>query len=209
MKMKKTDFIFICCILVLVAVIVIFTRTTFKLSKTCTNYAEMLERKEVAMLSLEDVSSENSTYGKYDFIDGKIAAYIESLCLELEIEPDLMFAVLMVENPEFDPEAIHRNENGTIDCGLFQLNDRYIWTTFKDSYWIDGVELDPFNWKHNSYLAIHHIKYLYDKLKITDEVIMAYNCGIGAVMNDNVPASTRVYHAKVKNNMKLLQNYSH
>jgi hypothetical protein len=34
---------------------------------------------------------------------------------------------------------------------------------------------------------------------------MAYNCGIGAVMNETVPAATKVYLAKVKNNMVLLK----
>ena len=111
----------------------------------------------------------------------------------------------MVENPEFNQEAIHRNENGTIDCGLFQLNDRYVWTTFKASYWFDNIELDPFNWKHNAYIAMHHIKALQDQLKLQDEVIMAYNCGIGAVMNETVPAATKVYLAKVKNNIVLLK----
>ena len=117
-----------------------------------------------------------------------------------------VIAILMKENPEFDPEATHKNENGTIDIGMFQLNDRYIWTTFKDAYWFDNIELDPFNWKHNTYLAVHHIDYLQKQLKVMDDVIMAYNCGIGAVMNGNIPDRTKAYYANVKLNMKLLKN---
>lgn len=142
---------------------------------------------------------------KYQFLSKQLSDYICDMSGELGLDSNLVVAILMVENPEFNPEAIHRNENGTIDCGLFQLNDRYIWTTFKASYWFDNLELDPFNWKHNCYLAMHHIDYLQKQLKVSDEVVMAYNCGIGAVMNETIPASTRVYLAKVKNNITLLR----
>jgi len=145
------------------------------------------------------------TEHKYQFLSKQLSDYICDMSEELEIDANLVVAILMVENPEFNPEAIHRNENGTIDCGLFQLNDRYVWTSFKSAYWFDNVELDPFNWKHNAYIAMHHIKSLQDQLKLIDEVIMAYNCGIGAVMNETVPAATKVYLAKVKNNITLLR----
>ena len=142
---------------------------------------------------------------KYQFLSKQLSDYICDLSSELDINPDLIVAILMVENPEFNTEAVHRNENGTVDCGLFQLNDRYIWTTFRSSYWFDNIELDPFNWKHNTYIAMHHIKSLQDQLKLTDDVVMAYNCGIGAVMNGAIPAATKVYLAKVKNNIILLK----
>jgi len=142
---------------------------------------------------------------RYQFLNKQLSDYICDLSSELDINPDLVVAILMVENPEFNTEAVHRNENGTVDCGLFQLNDRYVWTTFKANYWFDNIELDPFNWKHNAYIAMHHIESLQSQLKLTDEVIMAYNCGIGAVMNGTVPPATKVYLAKVKNNMVLLK----
>lgn len=153
------------------------------------------------------VNEENEGDGTwtYPFLKKELSDYICALCNEMEMDSDLIVAILMKENPEFDPEATHKNENGTIDIGMFQLNDRYIWTTFKDSYWFDNVELDPFNWKHNTYLAVHHIEYLQKQLKVMDDVIMAYNCGIGAVMNGNIPDRTRAYYANVKLNMKLLE----
>ena len=142
---------------------------------------------------------------RYQFLSKALSDYICDYSSELGIDSNLIVAILMVENPEFNPEAIHKNENGTLDCGLFQLNDRYVWTTFKQAYWFDNLELDPFNWKHNAFIAMNHIKALQDQLKLLDEVIMAYNCGVGAVMNGNIPPATRVYLAKVKNNMVLLK----
>ena len=142
---------------------------------------------------------------KYQFLSKQLSDYICDYSSEIDINPNLVVSILMVENPEFNPEATHKNENGTIDCGLFQLNDRYLWTTFKKEYWFDNVELDPFNWKHNAFIAMNHIRSLQNQLKLTDEVIMAYNCGVGAVMNGTVPPATKVYLAKVKNNMVLLK----
>lgn len=142
---------------------------------------------------------------KYKFLPAEVSNYICDMCDELVMDSDLTVARLMVENPEFNPEATHRNENGTIDVGLFQLNDYYLWTTFKTRYWFDNIQLDPFNWKHNTYIALHHMKYLDDKFKVRDDAIMAYNCGEGNVMNGTIPESTKVYLCKVKNNLFLLK----
>jgi len=143
---------------------------------------------------------------RYGFLKKEISDYICDLCSEMGLNSDLIVAILMVENPEFDPEAVNHNGNATVDCGLFQLNDRYLWTTFKENYWFDNVELDPFNWKHNTYIAISHIQYLQKNLKVQDDVIMAYNGGINAVMKGTVKQSTYIYLAKVKNNLYLLEN---
>ena len=157
-----------------------------------------------------DFSCNNITYSdetKYKFLGSDISDYICELCDGLKLDSDLVVAILMVENPEFDKDAAHRNDNGTIDVGLFQLNDKYLWSTFKKNYWFENIELDPFNWKQNSYVALHHIQFLQNKMKVIDDVIMSYNCGENAVMTGEIPESTKVYLAKVKNNIYLLKNY--
>lgn len=144
---------------------------------------------------------------KYKVMPAALSNYICDLSAELELDSDLVVAILMVENPEFNPDAISRpNQNGTLDLGLFQLNDYYLWTEFKNDYWFENIELNPFNWKHNTYIALHHIKYLQDKFKIQDDVILAYNGGKGAVMNGTVKPSTYNYLRKVQNNLYLLKN---
>lgn len=143
---------------------------------------------------------------KYKVMPAALSNYICDLSAELELDSDLVVAILMVENPEFNPDAISRpNQNGTLDLGLFQLNDYYLWTEFKNDYWFENIELNPFNWKHNTYIALHHIKYLQDKFKIQDDVILAYNGGKGAVMNGTVKPSTYNYLRKVQNNLFLLK----
>ena len=195
MKLNKT-------VLSIIAVILILL--SFSISCILSFNAGKSKGRYIAVdFSIEDVVEDSEH--KYSFLNKSLSDYICNLSAELGIDSDLVVSILMVENPEFNPDVMHKNINGTIDCGLFQLNDRYLWTTFKNSYWVDNVELDPFNWKHNCFIAMHHLAYLQEKLKVNDEVVMAYNCGIGAVMNNEVPASTKVYLCKVKNNMVLLK----
>lgn len=141
----------------------------------------------------------------YDFLDVDKEQYINALCGELGIDKNLCIAILMQENPMLDSDAIHKNRNGTLDIGLWQMNDKYIWTDFVPDYWkIQEVEFNPFNWKMNTYLALHHIEYLTTKLKVKEDVVMAYNCGIGAVLKNRIPESTKNYLASVMNSYKLL-----
>ena len=143
---------------------------------------------------------------KYTFLEPEISDYICALCDGLKLDSDLVVAHLLVENPEFNPDAIHKNDNGTVDIGLFQLNDRYIWTEFREKYWFDNVELDPFNWKHNTYIALHLMADLHKEFKVQDDAIMAYNGGKGAVMNGTINPSTYNYLRKVQNSLYLLKN---
>lgn len=143
---------------------------------------------------------------KYKFLEPELSDYICALCDGLNLDSDLAVAHLMRENPGFNPDAIHKNDNGTVDLGLFQLNDKYLWTTFKDDYWFDNVELDPFNWKHNTYIALHLMADLHKEFKVQDDAIMAYNGGRGAVMNGTVKPETITYLREVKNNYMLLKS---
>ena len=158
-----------------------------------------------------DLSLEEPTFDerepRYKFMPKEFSHYICDMCEGLGDDPDLDVSIFMQENPKFDPSAMHINDNGTIDVYLWQMNDRYLWTTFKDRYWkFENVEFNPANWKHSTYIAVHHIHYLKEKLGAEDDVIMAYNCGEEAVMSGNIPSSTlNVYLPEVKNNLYLLR----
>lgn len=154
----------------------------------------------------EEIKLTEETQTKYNFLPAELANYIIRMCDELEIDPDLAIAILMQENPEINLDAIHRNENGTMDLGLWQLNDKYLYTTFANNFWkFENVELNAFDWKHNTFIALHQIEWLQSRLKIFDDVVMAYNCGIGATINRKIPDSTKIYLCRVKNNFNLLK----
>ena len=166
-----------------------------------------ISTRKVVHVDLE-INNEQTTVDvppKYPFLESRVSNYICSLSDELKIDSDLAVAILMNENPEFNPNVIHRNDNGTNALGLFQLNDKYCYTTFVESYWDMDVDFNPYNWKHNTFIALHHLEWLQSKLKIQDDVIMAYNCGIDAVLNGRIPDTTVSYLSRTKNNLTLLK----
>ena len=166
-----------------------------------------ISTRKVVHVDLE-INNEQTTVDvppKYPFLESRVSNYICSLSDELDIDSDLAVAILMNENPEFNPNVIHRNDIGTNDLGLFQLNNKYCYTTLIESYWDMDVDFNPYNWKHNTFIALHHLEWLQSKLKIQDDVIMAYNCGIGAVLNGRIPDTTVSYLARTKNNLTLLK----
>lgn len=148
---------------------------------------------------------ESSEYPVYDNLSVELSNYICNLCEQLNEDSDLCVAILLQENPLLNDKAEHRNENGTTDIGLFQMNDKYVWATFVPKYWKMDTEFNPYNWKMNTFLAIHHIHYLHTSMKVLDDTIMAYNCGEGAVMNSKIPESTKAYLASVKRNYNYLK----
>lgn len=189
----------------------VWTVLTILISINSYNNGYNIAQKENTVIVHCDLENTELTYEsvdvKYDFLPVELASYIENLAEELELDPDLCVAILMRENPEFNPKAQHVNENGTIDQGMFQLNDRYIWTVFVKNYWdFDDVEFNPYNWKHNTFLALHHLKYLSESFKVMDDIICSYNAGNNAVITGNIPESTFYYLAAVKNNYQLLKS---
>lgn len=187
-----------------VVVILLIIGSAFMLG----TYYQAQKTKKIVYVDFttEEIKLTEETQTKYKFLPAELANYIIRMCEELEIDSDLAVAILMQENPEINLDAIHRNENGTMDLGLWQLNDKYLYTTFANNFWkFENVELNAFDWKHNTFIALHQIEWLQSRLKIFDDVVMGYNAGIGAVMNRKIPDSTKIYLCRVKNNFNLLK----
>jgi hypothetical protein len=141
-----------------------------------------------------------------------IRQYIFNQCAYLNISASFVLSILQQENKSLDAAAVHINEDNSIDYGLWQLNSKYLWTTFIPNYWHDG---ELFNWRnpyHNSYIALRHIRYLFSYFKSKHQgqtvnswywfTAMAYNCGVGAVDSGKVPQRTLDYAARVMNSIR-------
>jgi len=132
--------------------------------------------------------------------------YIDSMCNELSLDSAMCKAILLKENPQADQMARHYNaSSGTTDIGLWQLNDRYIWTTFM-GYWHFDEPFDAFDWRDNTYLALRHIKYLCSEFSDFDSIVMSYNCGVKAVKENKIPDSTWKYLVDVKKNYEEIKH---
>ena len=165
-----------------------------------------LQHKTIVVhVNLDDPAPIKDIDPRYPIMPKEMSEYICSMSEELKIDPDLVVAILLQENPTFDPSAEHKNPNGTFDLGIGQLNTASIYTAFLPEYWDIPVEFNPFNWKHNLFICMHYIQDLSNYLKIEDDIIMAYNAGIGRVSTGDIPSSTYKYLAAVKNNLCLLR----
>lgn len=100
----------------------------------------------------------------------------------------LSLAVAQVES-SFSPEATNVNNNGSVDYGLFQLNN---------SYRTGWTRSDFFDINTNTEEGI---SYLSEMISYFDgdiiSAIAAYNAGPYRVENNNIPESTQMYIVKI------------
>jgi hypothetical protein len=119
--------------------------------------------------------------------------YVVQQCRLAGVPVDVALAILREENPDLDFGAIHVNDNGTRDLGLWQLNEYWLERDFLARHWDRD---DVFQWDnpyHSTYVAVRHIRWLYGRGINHWQVILAYNCGYGAVAAGEVPNSSIEY----------------
>ena len=157
-------------------------------------------------IEIQKLVEKDNIPSKYEFMNKMIYLYIDELCQEKNIDKNLCISILYKENQNFQITAININSNGTIDCGLWQLNDKFTYCEkgFLNCYWNRNEEFDMFNWKHNTYIAISLIGDLYNYFQDIDYTVMAYNCGLSRVANKKIPNSTKKYLKDVKKTYNML-----
>ena len=119
---------------------------------------------------------------------------------EFNVSPALAFA-LCWEESRFVPHAINRqNRNGTIDRGLFQLNNRSF------------PQLDIYAYYNIQTNARYGIGYLRECLNHGDTEISAlamYNAGSGRVRTTGAPEVTLNYVARILENRRKIESRFH
>lgn len=112
--------------------------------------------------------------------------YMNQLCIMYEVDIYIVYAILKTENSTLKENAVNYNSNGTVDLGLFQMNDKYTWTEFVPNYWNKSREFEVFNWRDNMYVAIGHIADLNFYFGDIYKTFCAYNGGRSATKNNNL-----------------------
>jgi len=130
-------------------------------------------------------------------LNADIAQAILNSSDNFNISPALTFA-LCWEESRFNPNAINRqNRNGSIDRGLFQLNDRSF----------PNLEIITFyNINHNAH---HGIGYLRHCLDSSDSIISAlamYNAGAGRIKSTGAPEVTLNYISRILDNRDKIES---
>lgn len=114
----------------------------------------------------------------------EMAAAILSNASAFNVSPSLAFALCWAES-QFNPGAVNRtNRDGSIDRGLFQLNDR----SFPKL-----KETDFFNPAVNAYYGMAHLRWCLDTGGSVVAGLAMYNAGTNRVTLEGAPKRTLDY----------------
>jgi hypothetical protein len=113
------------------------------------------------------------------------------------VSPSLAFA-LCWEESRYKPTAVNRrNLNGSIDRGLFQLNNRSFPAL---------TDAEFFNPQVNARHGIAHLRWCLDSGGSEITALAMYNAGAGRVSSDGTPKRTLDYIARVLASRQKIEN---
>jgi hypothetical protein len=117
-----------------------------------------------------------------------IAEAILTNAENFNVSPSLAFA-LAWEESRYKPNAINRrNKNGSIDRGLFQLNNQ----SFPKL-----AEADFFNLRVNAWYGMAHLNWCLDSGGSEIAALAIYNAGAGKVSSGGTPKNTLDYISRI------------
>jgi len=121
----------------------------------------------------------------------EIAEVILINAADFDIPPALAFA-LGWEESRFNPKAVNsKNQNKSVDRGLFQLNSRSF----------PRLDLQAFfNPSVNSWHGMSHLRYCLDTGGSEIVALAMYNAGTGRVQNNGTPKATLDYIGRILEN---------
>jgi len=129
--------------------------------------------------------------------NAEIASAILDNCDKFNIPPALAFA-LCWEESRFNPNAINRkNRNGSVDRGLFQLNNQ----SFP---YLDILSFYDIN--TNAHYGVGHLRYCMNSSGSEISALAMYNAGMGRVKSTGAPENTLNYTSRILDNRRRLEN---
>jgi hypothetical protein len=119
---------------------------------------------------------------------------------KFEVSPALAFA-LSWEESRFNPNAVNRsNRDGSIDRGLFQLNNRSF----------PNLEIPLFfDININVYYGISHLRHCLNTGGSEVSALAMYNAGAGRVRSTGAPEVTLNYISRILNNRSRIESQFH
>jgi soluble lytic murein transglycosylase-like protein len=119
---------------------------------------------------------------------------------EFDIPPALAFA-LCWEESRFNPNAVNRqNRNGSVDRGLFQLNNRSF----------PHLDISSFySINSNARYGIGHLRYCLNSGGSEISALAMYNAGTGRVRSTGAPEVTLNYTSRILENRRKIESRFH
>jgi len=116
---------------------------------------------------------------------------------KFDVPPSLAFA-LSWEESKFNPNAINRyNRDGSIDRGLFQLNNRSF----------PNIDVSVFfDIDINTYYGIAHLRHCLNSGNNEISALAMYNAGTGRIKTTGAPEATLKYISRILENRKKIES---
>jgi hypothetical protein len=119
---------------------------------------------------------------------------------EFNIPPALAFA-LCWEESRFNPNAVNRqNRNGSVDRGLFQLNN-------KSFPYLDITTF--YNISSNVRYGLGHLRHCLNSSSSEVSALAMYNAGTGRVKSTGAPEVTLNYTNRILENRRKIESHFH
>ena len=133
-------------------------------------------------------------------LNSEIANAILSNADFYNVSPALAFA-LCWEESNFNPNAVNRaNRDGSVDRGLFQLNNRSF----------PNLEIPAFyDIEKNAHNGISHLRHCLNSGGTEVSALAMYNAGTGRVRSTGAPHVTLNYVSRILENRQKIESYFH
>jgi soluble lytic murein transglycosylase-like protein len=116
-------------------------------------------------------------------MNSAIISLIFAIAVEIQVPPCFVLAIALTENESLNPMAVSKkNNDGTVDRGIMQLNSRY----FDIEWWIPEINI-----RYGCLL----IRELSQKGLNWWQVAIAYNCGYARLMSKDGPPNISIEYA--------------
>jgi ABC-type molybdate transport system substrate-binding protein len=168
--------------MLIIGIVVVFAMMIFTINKNTDKQLERYKEEALAEAQYEPEEPKETEKLVEDKPDSRvlpptkqqILAYLRQKCFEELVDYEKALAILITENEDLNPGAVHYNDDGTSDYGLFQINTRKL-EDYKDKLHITNI----FNYKQNIDVGIKIISKLQKYPE--HEKYIAYNLGEGGM----------------------------
>ncbi len=127
--------------------------------------------------------------------DRDITMAILSSADKFDVPLSLAFALAYTES-QYKSNAMHKNANGSVDRGLFQLNS---------NSWPNLTEADFYNPKTSAYYGLSHLNYCLKTAGNEIAALAMYNAGSTKVRHNNTPQTTLNYISQIQKYRGMLE----
>jgi soluble lytic murein transglycosylase-like protein len=125
----------------------------------------------------------------------EVAEAILSNASVCNVAPALAFS-LCAEESDYNPRALNRNKNETVDRGLFQLNNASFPKLKIEDFYDTGV---------NAQYGLSHLRWCLNSAGTEIAALAMYNAGETRVRSAGTPKSTLDYVSRILNRQRKIE----